>query len=227
MRSRIFGHGNWANRSAIRRVVQLHEGVVDLLEADALLHQLPRHVVVAVDVDLARERRPRLQANVHEPQFLVEVVVVEDALRHRPRSEARTPVAGGEFERAARLHDAEHADQSVGERRIVESLPGPGVFVDRTGMELVTPTGSFGRALGVLDQTIRPTRRDRLEELGPSHLQDAVDEPLELVDAADREIAFDNHPVEAGENPGDEAGEFGGEGGYCLHGIRGFRLTVW
>jgi hypothetical protein len=40
-------------------------------------------------------------------------------------------------------------------------------------------------------------------------------------------VPFENDPVKARENPGDETGEFDAEGGYCLHGIRSFRVTVW
>ncbi|HEY3788611.1 MAG TPA: transposase [Urbifossiella sp.] len=50
-------------------VVDLSEGVVLLDEADAEAKQLLGEPVVAIDVDLQRERRPRLQSDVDEAEF--------------------------------------------------------------------------------------------------------------------------------------------------------------
>ena len=65
-----------------RGIGQLHEGVIDLLEGEAFLLQLSCHVVVAIGIHLTGERRPSLQADVHQPQFLVDEVVIQDALGH-------------------------------------------------------------------------------------------------------------------------------------------------
>ena len=44
-----------------RRIAQFHEGIIDLLEGDAFLLQLPRDVVVALGVHLTSEGGARLQ----------------------------------------------------------------------------------------------------------------------------------------------------------------------
>lgn len=112
--SRIFGQGSLAKRLALRLgwMAPVYEGVVDLLEGDAALRHLLHNVIVAVDIDRTRERRPGLQADRQQTQILVEKVVREDALRHVLGHEAGPTLALSQFERGTAFPDAPDADQT-------------------------------------------------------------------------------------------------------------------
>jgi hypothetical protein len=106
------------------------EGVVDLLEGDVLLSELPRHEVVAVRIRLTGERSPGLQANVDQSEFLVDEVVIKHALRHLLLHEDRLAHRAAQLERGAGFHHAQHADQSFDYRRTGQLFFGPAVLVD-------------------------------------------------------------------------------------------------
>jgi hypothetical protein len=113
------------------------EGVVDLLEGDALLLKLSGRKVVAVRIRLNGERRPGRQANVDQSEFLVDEVVVKHALRHLPLHEDRLSHGAAQLERGTSFDDAQDADQPFDDRHASELLLGPAVLVD--GARMVAP----------------------------------------------------------------------------------------
>ena len=72
----------------------------------------------------------------------------------------------------------------------------------------------------MLDEALGPLRSGGFQEVGPANLQDVIDEPSELVDAADGEVPFEKDSIETRKTPSDESGKLGEEGRQCFHGIR-------
>lgn len=202
-----------------RRIGQRHKGVIDLFESNAFLLQLPRHVIVAVGIHLTGERRPGLQANVHQPQFAIDEVVVQDALRHIPPNETWPILAAAELERRTTLHHAQDANQPFEDRRHVQLLFGPGILVDVAGTILPDPAIFLSEELGMPDDFLRPPRRNLVHEVATAHFQAIIDEVLEFISPTDGQMPLEDNSVKTGQNPGDEAGKFDDERAYYCHGI--------
>jgi hypothetical protein len=203
-----------------RRVAQLDKGVVDLFESNAPLLELPRHVLVAIGVHLASERRPSLQADVHDSQVAVVEVVIQNTLRHFPQHEARAVLSGSQFEGRASFHDAQNTNQPLAHRMPIALLFSPGVLVDLAGFILPSSAALPCELLGVLDQAFGPFRAKKSQEIGTPHLQNVINELLKLGRPTDWQMALKNYAVKTGENPRNEPGKLGNKRRYCLHGIR-------
>src|SRR5258708_16479036 len=93
------------------RFVKLGESVVLQEKPHAQTNQLLGQPVVAVDVDLQRERRPGLQANMNETKLRIEEVIVEHTLLAWLGDEPWSLVAWHQRERVARFLRAEDADE--------------------------------------------------------------------------------------------------------------------
>jgi len=208
------------------RVIELHEGVVDLLEANAALRHFLHDVIMAVDIDLAGERRPRLQAHMHQAEVFVPEIVIKDALRNLFGNETRPIFAGRQLESGASLHDAQHADQPVVQRMLVQLLFGPGILVDLALMVFVEPTELGGESLGMVDDLFGPGGRDDLHEISTPHLQHIIDELFKCGGVAEGQMPLEDDPVKTRKVPGDQAGKLDDERAYCLHGIR-FLNDCW
>jgi hypothetical protein len=74
-------------------IVEVGEGVVSLDEAELSVSHLPGQPIVAVDVNLDGEGEPGLDADVHQAEFGIEVVVVENALRSPGEGQTRPSLA--------------------------------------------------------------------------------------------------------------------------------------
>ena len=90
---------------------------------------------------------------------------------------------------------------------------GPGVFIDDARMIFPGPAVVLSEALGMLDQVSRPVRSNVLDEVVAADLEDAINEPFELVGPTDGQVAFEDDPIERGQRPTDQTGERTVEGG--------------
>src|ERR1700733_3645358 len=160
------------------------------------------------------KRRPSLQTNVYEPQLFIDKVVIQDALRHFRGYEVGPTVAICQLESRTNFPDAEYADQTLYDRVQPQLLFGPGIFVDATRKILIGPFVFDGVVLGMIHQTVRPFRTDTLQKLISANLQLVVHKAFELRFPTDRQMPLEDHSIETGQNPRNEAGKMVGETRY-------------
>ena len=79
---------------------------------------------------------------------------------------------------------------------------------------------SVGERFAMFDEPLGPGRRGDLHEVGATHLQDVIDEGLKSIEPTDRQMAFEEHPIKARQNPSNDAGKLIAKRAYCRHGIR-------
>src|SRR5262249_37231072 len=104
------------------RVLELGEGVVVLHEADAGVVELPGEPVVAVEADLGGEGEPGLDADVPQPELLIEEVEVQDALRPAREDQSGPVLAVAELDGAAVLLAAQDTNQALAEAALADVL---------------------------------------------------------------------------------------------------------
>jgi hypothetical protein len=135
-------------------------------------------------IHLTGKGRPSLQADVDQPQILVQEVVVQDTLRYRSGDETRPTFTGDEFEGWAGFHHAQDTDKPLGNRGQGELLFGPDILVDVAGTILPGTLVLLSIALRVFNQTFRPFGTLDFQEVHAADLQ-TIDEILELRGTAD------------------------------------------
>jgi hypothetical protein len=157
---------------------------------------------------------------------LSQKIVIKYTLRNLLGDEARPIFATRQLERGASLHHTEDTDQTVPKGMLVQLLLGPGVLVDLALIILVKPTPLVGERFGMFDESLGPGRRGDLHEVGAAHLQDVIDERLELRRVTEGQMTFEDHPIKTREFPENQTGKLRDERAYCLHGIR-FLNDCW
>src|ERR1019366_9021550 len=183
-------------------------------------------VIMAVRINLAREGSPRLQADVHQAEVLIPKIVIKHTLRNLLGDEARPTFTTRQLERGASFHHTQNTNETVTKRMLVQLLFGPGILVDVALIILVKPTAFVGERFAMFDKPLGPGRRGDLHEVGATHLQDVIDERLELRRVAERQMSFEDHPIKTRKLPENQADKLRDERAYCLHGIR-FLNDCW
>src|SRR5262249_6013021 len=110
------------------------------------------------------------------------------------------------------------ADQPFAAAVLADLLLGPGILVHLSLAILEQPSLLSRIVLGISDDPLGPLGRGRFQEIAATHLQAVIDKLIELAWATDGQMALEDHPVKAGENPEDQAGKLGHEGAYFVHG---------
>lgn len=183
------------------RVVELHEGIVDLLEADVALLQLLHDIIVTVDIELTGVRRVGLQTHMHQAEVLVPEIVIKDALGNLAEIETGAFLRVDEFERGAGFHHAQDADQAMVERMLVKLLLGPSVLVDVAVIKFVKPTVARGKGLGMIDELLGPQGSNGLNEISTSHFEDVIDKAFEGRRVADLQMSLEDQPIKTRKMP--------------------------
>ena len=177
-------------------VVELCEGVVMLHEAEAFFEHLPGQPVVAVDVDLDRVGEPRFQADIHQAEFGVQVIIVQHALRPPLEVQRRTAFAVFQGNRAAGLLNAQHGDHSLGELILADECLNELVLLELSLAILVGATGPLCQRLGVPDQRLGMLFQKR-QEVFAFDSQTIIDPGIQIRFSPERQISFENHSIKA------------------------------
>jgi len=181
-----------------RGILQSHEGVLDHLVVDVTAVQFPGKPFVAVDVDLDREGKPRLDSYVHESEVTVDEVEVQAEASGVVADQLGLALAVLELEAAARLVDRQNAHEAVVDLVLLCDPPGV-VLLARVLLQiLVRPARSPGDVFGVLLQCFRAFHDESFEVLH-QHLLVAK-KICHAFREADGKIALEDDPVEAGKN---------------------------
>ena len=180
-------------------VVDVQERVVGLDETDATFEHLPGEPFVAVDVDLASEGKQSLDANVHEPEVVVEEVEVEDALGLTAEGKARPPLAMQEFDAAAMFLAAQDGDKTVLAGFVAKEFLDEFVLVGLGLKVLIRRVGLLRQLFGMIDQTLGKGLEKR-QKVHAFHLEGVIDKAIELLVAAKGEMAVENDAIMATEN---------------------------
>src|SRR6202030_3868781 len=144
------------------RIVELGEGVVLEHEAHAQTNQLLGEPIVAVDVDLERERRPGLQADVNEAKLRIEEVIVEDVLLPWLGDETRPIFAGDEGKGVAGFLSAEDADEPAFDALIAHEPLRPLVLLEGALAIEISALVFTRPTLGMFHEPFGPLRRQNL-----------------------------------------------------------------
>src|SRR5207249_1054055 len=136
---------------------------------------------------------------VHEAKIGIEEVEVQDALGALAEGELRTVLPAQEFDAAAKLLAAQDGDQAVAVRFLFEEAVDKLVFV-RLGFEvLVGGVGVLGQGVGVFDETLGE-RLNEGQKILALDFEPVIDEAIEVLVAAKREMAVKNHSIMAGQD---------------------------
>ena len=188
-----------------RQIVDPHEAVVPLLEADPRLAHPPGQVLPSVEAHLDAKRQPGRQPHVHQPELPVQVVKVQ--VQALALLAAKPKAALGRSRRIEKLmhgstHRSTHTSPSVIPSRSAICL-GPGLLVLAAAGQVLERTARLlGHLLGVLDQTLGQTHRQRPEVLVP-HAHGSQ-EPIQALAVTDRtQRAAKQHPVKTTQHPDD------------------------
>lgn len=154
------------------RVGEVHEGVVELLEADVAAFHFPCEPLVAVDGDLKGEGKPTLQAHVDQPKLGMQEVVIQAEAFAAGRGEARAPVAPSELEGGAAFQFAEDADQAPGDLEFGGEAGGLLVLADAARQVAVGAVVLGGGRLGVENEAIGMGLDEAPEVLQPEPLRE-------------------------------------------------------
>jgi len=178
-----------------RAIVDVHKGVFDLRVADAVLRHLAGQPFVAVDVDLDRERKPGLDAHVHETELAVDVVEIHAQTTRRTRGQTWFALPVLQLETMAGLNAREDANQSFRDPVALCDLPRPFFLAHRRVEINIRPPRPAGNFLGVIRDAVRTQRREVFEILEQDPTP--VEKPLHAFRITDRQIPLEHHPVEA------------------------------
>jgi hypothetical protein len=171
------------------------EGVVELGEPEPQLFHAPGQPLVAVDIHLDGEGEPGLAPHMHETELRIQEVEVVNKAFTPVRAQSRSVLAVDDTEGLDGLDRPEHADEATAYSIAFGDLPRQIVLADPPVEVLVGSTRAFGRELGMALEPTRRVQSQLLEilELDPSQAQ----EVLQTSRIADRQMAFEDHAIEA------------------------------
>jgi hypothetical protein len=165
----------------------VHEGIVPLLVAHAVMIEPAGHPLMPVDVDLDGEGKPRLQLDVDQPELAVDEIAVEvQALAPRGLDE-RVGLLPDQREGPARLQHGEDADQPLGDPVTRGDLPRHLLFAGRAAEILVGAARRMGHVEGVLFDPLRLREQERTRSgIGCRSPEEEQMPSLILIDAPQR-----------------------------------------
>jgi hypothetical protein len=177
------------------------EGVVAVAEHQAQSLHAASQPLVAVDVDLHREREPRRSPHVDEAEHGVDQVEVVNQALAPCRLQVRTICAHGQAKRLHRLDGTEDTDQPASNTVLAGDLSRELLLAHESGEIPVRATCVLGYQLRVGLQAAGDVERQLLEFLEPDAHR--VHPGLQALGVADRQMAFEDHPVETGQTAHD------------------------
>ena len=180
-------------------IAQTQKRVVQLQVRDTVLAHLPGQPLVAVDVHLDPEGKPRLQLHVDEAEVAVHEIVVEVQALASGIPDVRRATVPLQGKRSARLHRRQHAHQSL---RNFVACGDPACHVllpDDLPEVLVGPSGARTQVQGMSLEPGRLLEEKRLDALPANVL--ALEKPSHRRSAHDRQIAPKQHTVETTQSP--------------------------
>ena len=154
---------------------------------------------MAVDVDLHREREPRLHARMAEPELAIEEVEVQEETLPPRRANGRAAGPVGQAEAAAGLDGPKDTHQAVGDPVTRRDRPRPLILPHGPLKVLVGPPRFLRHRAGMHLEALGLLQDESLQVLE----QDAApaEELLHRVRVAERQMAFEQESVEARQRP--------------------------
>jgi len=176
------------------RGIHFGKGVVVLTEANALFDHLAGEPIVSVDVNLHGVGEPGLDAHVHQAEFFIDAVIVEDPLGSVSKVEFGSLTAMTKLDGAAGLLAAED-----GHKPLVDGILSNDVLDESllAKLPLLVDIGStcrLGQGLGMLDQRMGVFFKHRDKIFAP-HPQHVVDKRVQLAVVPKWKISFENDSI--------------------------------
>src|SRR5260370_37258174 len=185
-----------------------------LHEGQSLAVTLCSQPLVAVDIDLERERQPGLEADVHEAKTRIEEIVVEHALLPWPRDKARTFFAARELKGVAGFLGAQDPDESLGNAVLADEFLGPFLLAELAGAIQEDAPGFASESFPVLDKFLGVLGSELLHEILAADFQDIVHKPFEFPGRGQPQMPFVDGAIAAFQLPDKEAGQLDHKGRY-------------
>jgi hypothetical protein len=180
--------------------------------------ELASQPVVAVDVDLGREREPGLHADVTQAELGIEEVEIEDPLRTPGEHEAGPAVAVAEFDGATGLLAAPDTDEALAQTAFAELLLYQ-FFLAVATLE-VDVRGAFpgGEGLGVADEAFGFFLGEGQDVLALD-AENMIDEAVEVGLVGEGKVSLEDHSILATQNGDDGRSELDEERVRRGHGV--------
>ena len=182
-------------------VADPQKGVVLFSVFDAVLIHLPGQPLVTVQTDLNHQREPRLNADVHQPEFTVDEVVIKTEALACGIDELRPTLTGNHLETLTWFEHPQDANQSLSNTVILGDLPRE-VFLAEPAVDVVKrPLMLCGDRFGMIPDTFRVLHDELFEFLDQQTLPHQ--QPFHCVAPTDGEITFEQNPVKTGDDTRD------------------------
>lgn len=174
----------------------MNEDVFDLRIRNAVSRHLAGEPFVTIDINLDGERKPCLQPDMHEAEFLVYVVEIQAKAARHAGCKPRLSLPIFEFKTGAGFHDGKYADQSLG-NTVTQSNLMCALFFAYTRIDIFE--GATGFPGGILRMSLKVlgiTRGKMLEILEQDSL--SIHKPFHTFGRTDGEISLEHNAIKTG-----------------------------
>jgi len=179
----------------LRQIGNPGEGVVFLAIGDPMPLELACQDFVAMDTDLDGQRKPRLDADMHQSHLPVQEVEVERQALAAGRHQPRPALAGHQLETC---HGSQDADQALTEPFVADYLLHK-VFLLLTAVQVDhRPPGPLGHRLRMLEEASGMLLDETSEVLGAQAV--LTEHMLPDLRANHRQVALEHDPVETAQD---------------------------
>jgi hypothetical protein len=177
-------------------MIDPEEGIFHLVVSKRMLIELSSEPIMAVEVDLNRKGKPRLDSHMHETELRIDEVEIQAQTLAPGRDETGPFRCGDQLEALAGFHRCQDADEPFGDAIGISEGSGFFLLPDLPVEVEVGPAGLFGHTSRVLLEPFGMCAHEGFKILEEQTL--VRHKTVHGLRPTDRQIALEKNPIKTG-----------------------------